>query len=141
MIMRMKRVLLGAVMMVAAVGLGQDTARPRLHVVMITEDQNGQTVDVRVGDAVVVSLVAAGGTGYEWTMEPVDLPMVAFGKPESVALKPGLAGGPEDWRFPVAVKMAGTVTLRFGFARGWLKGPPEKTFVVTLVAEAADGAS
>ena len=100
------------------------------HNVTITEDQNGQTVDVALNDDVVVTFVAAGGTGYAWQMEPSDM---ATAKAENVALKPGLPGGPLKTMFHVQVKRAGTVTLKFDFSRAWEKNtPPAKTFSVTL---------
>lgn len=104
---------------------GVDTAPHRVEIV---ESQNGQTVQVHTTDDVVVTFVAATGTGYQWQMEPADLATV---KKEDVPLKPGLPGGPVKIMFHVQVKQ--TVTLKFGFARAWEKGkPPAKTFSVTL---------
>ncbi len=100
------------------------------HLVTITEDQNGQTVDVLQSDDVVVTFVAPSGTGYQWQMDPTDL---ATAKLESVALKPGLPGGPVKTMFHVQVKQAGTATLVFKFFQAWMKDkPPAKTFSVTL---------
>jgi len=101
---------------------------PAVHSVTISEDQNGQTIDVHKGDDVVVTFVAAGGTGYAWTMEPSDL---ATAKEKDVPQKPGLPGGPVTIMFHVKAKK--TVTLKFDFARAWEKDkPPAKTFSVTL---------
>lgn len=106
---------------------GSVTSGPA-HSVTITEDQNGQTVDVQKSDDVVVTFVAASGTGYQWQMEPTEL---ATAKEEDVALKPGLPGGPLKTMFHVQVKQ--TVMLKFDFARAWEKDkPPAKTFSVTL---------
>jgi len=96
--------------------------------VEIVESQNGQTVDVHKTDDVVVTFVAAGGTGYAWQMESTEL---ATAKEEDVPLNPGLPGGPVKTMFHVKVKK--TVTLKFDFARAWEKNtPPAKTFSVTL---------
>jgi len=98
------------------------------HRVEILESQNGQTVSVHKTDDVVVTFVAAGGTGYQWTMEPSDF---AIAKEEDVPLKPGLPGGPVKMMFHV--KASQTVTLKFDFAQAWMKTtPPAKTFSVTL---------
>jgi predicted secreted protein len=98
------------------------------HTITITEDQNGQTVQVQKSDDVVVTFVAASGTGYQWTMEPSDF---ATAKEEDVPQQPGLPGGPVKIMFHVQVKQA--VTLKFDFARAWEKDkPPAKTFSVTL---------
>jgi predicted secreted protein len=98
------------------------------NTVSIAEDQNGQTVQVHNGDEVVVTFVAASGTGYQWTMEPTDF---ATAKEEDVPLNPGLPGGPVKTMFHVQAKQ--TVTLTFDFARSWEKNkPPAKTFSVTL---------
>ena len=96
--------------------------------VEIVESQNGQTVQIHKTDDVVVTFVAASGTGYQWTMEPTEL---ATAKEEDVTLKPGLPGGPVNIMFHMQVKQ--TVTLKFDFARAWEKDEqPAKTFSVTL---------
>ena len=101
---------------------------PAVHSVTITETQNGQTVVVHKGDDVVVTFVAASGTGYAWTMEPSDL---ATAKEKDVPQQPGLPGGPVKIMFHVKAKQ--TVTLKFDFARAWEKDKPSaKTFSVTL---------
>jgi predicted secreted protein len=113
---------------------GVDTVKAAdSHTVTIAESQNGQTVAVCRGDEVLVTFEEAGGTGYSWTMEPVVSKALVVGAEESVALHPGLAGGPMRQVFHLRMKRAGTVILHFGFARPWMKGsPPEKTFLVTL---------
>ena len=98
------------------------------NIVAITEDQNGQTIKVQKTDDVVVTFVAASGTGYQWAMEPNDF---ATTKEEDVTLKPGLPGGPVKMMFHVKAKQ--TVTLKFDFSRAWEKDKPAaKTFSVTL---------
>jgi predicted secreted protein len=111
-----------ALMFVAQLGTAPKTS------VTITEDQNGQTVDVQKSDDVVVTFVAAGGTGYAWQMEPTDL---ATAKEEDIAQQPGLPGGPMKVMFHVQAKQ--TITLKFDFFRAWEKDKlPAKTFSVTL---------
>jgi predicted secreted protein len=98
------------------------------HIVNVTEDENGQTIDIQKSDDVQVTFVAASGTGYQWQMEPND---AVTAKEEDVPLQPGLAGGPVKTVFHVQAKQ--TVTLKFDFLRVWEKDkPPAKTFSVTL---------
>ena len=46
----------------------------------LTEHDEGRTVDVRVGQAVVVSLPENATTGYRWTIGPVDRDLVEPGE-------------------------------------------------------------
>lgn len=85
-------------------------------------------MQVHSTDDVVVTFVAASGTGYAWQMEPTNL---ATAKEEDVPQQPGLPGGPVKTMFHIKLKK--TVTLKFDFLRAWEKDkPPAKTFSVTL---------
>ncbi len=104
---------------------------------VITEELNGQTVSVGVGNEVVVQLAAQMGTGYSWHLTTRDSPVVVSrGEPE-LKPRPGQAlGSAEDQLFHFMVQGAGNVTLHFDYAQPWEKSkPPAKSFEVTLQAK------
>jgi inhibitor of cysteine peptidase len=106
-------------------------------VTVVTGEQTGQQVSLRVGAVLEVRLEANHTTGYSWIAAPVANPVLmrqGATKYEEHASggKVGV-GGVEVWRFK-AVK-AGKQGLEFDYRRPWEKGaPPAKmvTFSVTV---------
>jgi predicted secreted protein len=104
--------------------------------VTIAQDQDGQTVAVRVGDEVALRLPAKPGTGYSWQLLPLDGAVaVADGKPEVEETPDQKLGGPATQVFRFKVAAAGRAQIRLTFGRSWEKGKPSaKSFSVTLQA-------
>jgi inhibitor of cysteine peptidase len=94
--------------------------------VTVTERDQGQTITVRVGQPVVVSLPENATTGYRWAVERV--------APESVEIREGESqygggavgtGGRAQWIF--VPKAPGTVSIALKRWRHW---EGDKSFVV-----------
>ena len=73
---------------------GVDASKAAPQSVVITEEQNGQTFNVRVGDEVVVTFVAAQGTGYSWQLETMIPGVATLGNVETVPIPPSMPGSP-----------------------------------------------
>jgi inhibitor of cysteine peptidase len=83
---------------------------------------NGHTIELKVGQALVLTLGSNPTTGYGWVFDDQSTQIVAReGKPTYTADMPGRglvgSGGVERWTFR-AVK-PGTETLRLDYRRPW----------------------
>ena len=115
---------------------GVDASKAAPQSVVITEEQNGQTFNVRVGDEVVVTFVAAQGTGYSWQLETMIPGVATLGNVETVPIPPSMPGSPAKQVFHLKIVAAGRVTLHFDYLRPWESAAsPAKTFTVKLRAE------
>ena len=92
--------------------------------VTATRAQNGQTVSLSAGNALIVELPGNPTTGYEWTVTHNDasllLPEEPGYDPDSSAIG---AGGTYTFRFQ-ALK-AGAALLRMAYRRAWEPAPLE----------------
>jgi hypothetical protein len=105
------------------------------HTVVINSSQNGQTVDVHVGDEVDVTFEGSG-TKAVWELEPLARGAVV-GKVRFELLRSGLPLGVVKTIFHVPVTKAGTVTLKFDWSEPSVDStPPSAEFRVTLRATA-----
>jgi inhibitor of cysteine peptidase len=104
--------------------------------VVITEDRKGQTVNVRVGDEVVIELPAQLGAGYSWQLQGQEAKVaVPQGEPELKSTPGQAPGATEQQLFRFKIQTAGSTTIQLQYARPWEKDlPPRKTFQVTLHA-------
>jgi inhibitor of cysteine peptidase len=105
--------------------------------VTISEQDNGKSVQVNVGQTVVVRLPSNPTTGYQWSAQgnPAPLALVKsdYATDPQVAGRAG-AGGMQTLQF--AAKSSGKVELTLGYSRPWEKDVPSaKTFKVTVVVK------
>ena len=105
--------------------------------VTLTERDSGKTVEVAVGQKLVVELSSNPTTGYQWNVlgDPVPLKFVKsdYATDPQAAGRMG-AGGTQTLRF--AAKSSGKVELKLEYIRPWEKDvPPEKTFSATIVVK------
>jgi predicted secreted protein len=113
---------------------------PQDVVVRISAEQNGQTVQVRVGERFAVALVGVPTAGYAWS--PVEVPafLTASGETSGptigAQLQPGFAGGRHWEVLMFTATTPGSGALRLEQRRPWeTNEPPAETFAVTIEAE------
>lgn len=104
---------------------------------VITGNRNGQTVNVRVGDEVVIQLPAQMGTGYSWQLRAREAKIaVPQGEPELKSTPGQAPGAAEQQLFRFKIQAPGSTTVQLQYVRPWEKNqPPRKTFQVTLHAQ------
>lgn len=104
---------------------------------VITGNRNGQTVNVRVGDEVVIQLPAQMGTGYSWQLRARDAKIaVPQGEPELKSTPGQAPGAAEQQLFRFKIQAPGSTTVQLQYVHPWEKNqPPQKTFQVTLHAQ------
>jgi inhibitor of cysteine peptidase len=89
-----------------------------LERILLTEQNQGQTVDVRVGQQVVLSLPENATTGYRWAIDHLEANLVEAGEP--TAQYPSTAigsGGRVEWVF--LVKAPGSTEIALKQWRPW----------------------
>lgn len=132
-------ILVAVVLVLTTTGLAQsggvDMTKTAPQSVAITEEQNGQTFKVRVGDEAVVTLAAAPGLGNFWQLAPLNSPVAVLAGTERAAIPPAMPGGSVNHLFHLQIKSAGTVALHFNLLSVRMPGTKLSTFVVTLQAE------
>jgi inhibitor of cysteine peptidase len=125
-------VLLGAVCVLAPPPVPAEKATGEKPVV-VTEKEDGKTVQVPVGGNLLVRLASNPSTGYQWEGGELQITCLeAVGRPSYEG--PGIdmpgAGGTQVFTY-VAVK-PGTARLSFHYARPWEKKAPAKAFAVNV---------
>jgi inhibitor of cysteine peptidase len=101
----------------------------------ITEDDNGKTIQVALGQSFTIRLGSNPTSGYRWTLPSVDR---TLGYPkESYKASGEQKGSGGEQRFTWSTKsplnLEGTYTISLIYQRPWAEtAPPEKRFSVTV---------
>ena len=103
--------------------------------ITVSEQDSGKTIELAVGQKILVQLPSNPTTGYQWSVLGKPAPLV-FVKSDYAANPQAAgrmgAGGTQILRF--AAKSEGKVELKLGYARPSEKDmAPAKTFAVTVV--------
>lgn len=120
--------------------LATDPVSAETGEVILGAEENGDTVEVDVGQALVITLESNPSTGYRWEIVESDEAMlqqvgeVEFEVSDSRDPPPPGAGGTETFRFEV--KDVGEMALELVYHRPWEEGvEPVETFSVTVIAD------
>ena len=107
--------------------------------VMLDEKSDGSSVELSLGNNLIISLASNPSTGYAWgvlEMDPTILEKIGgneFAPPEGTEIAPG-SGGREQLTFNAISK--GTTTLKLGYKRPWEdQAQPEKLFSVEITVK------
>jgi len=129
------RPLCQAVLLIAVALGGCDPTPPQPPpAITLTAVQNGERIDTRVGQSVIVRLPANRGTGYGWDVAPNSTPDLALSSRAYVDADDGGAGVGGADLFVFTVRMRGQGNLVLVYRRAWRKREPAvRRFVVTVV--------
>lgn len=125
----MKRIFLSAVFIVSLMILTACSSAA----VKLDEQGNGQSVELKAGQKLTVSLAGNPTTGYSWEVSEIDPAVVELvGEPDYKTDSKMLgSGGVYTFTFKAAA--AGTTNLKLIYHRSWEEGvDPEKVYEVTL---------
>lgn len=101
--------------------------------VVVTEKDDGKTVQVPVGGNLVVRLASNPSTGYQWEGgESQATCLDAVGKPSYEGPGIDLPGADDTQVFTYVAVKSGTARLSFHYARPWEKRAPAKAFAVNV---------
>jgi predicted secreted protein len=89
------------------------------NLVILTKQDQGKEIEVKVGDVIQIELEAMGTAGYQWFVEGLDQEMLKLISEETKALHPGRLGAPVlmVWKFEVIKE--GTTEIRMDHYRTW----------------------
>ena len=103
----------------------------------VTAQDSRKTIEVSIGQKLIVQLPSNPTTGYRWSVvgspAPLEFVKSDYTTDPQAASRPG-AGGTQTLQF--TAKSAGKAELKLGYTRTWEKDvPPVKTFSVTIVVK------
>jgi inhibitor of cysteine peptidase len=98
----------------------------------LTDADNGRSVDVHVGDALLLRLPENATTGYRWSFDGLDTAMVSANDGEHARSSEAVgSGGETTWT--LSPKVAGTTKISLKLWREWEGDSSiKKRFAVTL---------
>jgi predicted secreted protein len=105
----------------------------------VLELESSREVHVPMGDVFKVELVAASGTGHEWTCKvPPEAPLLLSSAPQRTPIDRGVMGGRVRWTFSFIPQRPGTCDLAFELVRPWEKGmSPAKSATLKVIVDPA----
>lgn len=99
----------------------------------LTDNDNGKTVDVQVGDTITVCIAENPTTGYCWDNEQLDNPLLELQSSDYKSTSEGLMGGGGERSFTFRVVQAGKTEIKLKLWRVWLGDKSiAKRYSVTL---------
>lgn len=118
-----------AVWLAAATAVSAQSSAP--SPLIVTENDDGKSLQLKVGHELVIQLPSEPTTGYRWVL-PWDLGPLIGGRQKQGADGGNTrgAGGTETFKF--YAKDTGTVTLTLDYKVPWQNDPPARTFAVTV---------
>jgi inhibitor of cysteine peptidase len=87
--------------------------------VVLSKQDSGKRIDMKIGEVVQVELEAMGTAGYQWFVESLDQEILRLVSEETKVLHPGRLGAPVlmIWQFEVIKE--GTTEIRMNHYRSW----------------------
>jgi predicted secreted protein len=87
--------------------------------VVLSKQDSGKQIDVKIGEVVQVELEAMGTAGYQWFVESLDQDILRLVSEETKILHPGRLGAPMlmVWRFEMIKE--GTTEIKMNHYRSW----------------------
>jgi len=87
--------------------------------VVLSKQDSGKRIDVKIGEVLQVELEAMGTAGYQWFVGSLDQEILRLVSEETKVLHPGRLGAPVlmVWKFEVIKE--GTTEIRMNHYRSW----------------------
>jgi predicted secreted protein len=87
--------------------------------VVLSKQDSGKQIDVKIGEVIQVELEAMGTAGYQWFVESLDQDILRLVSEETKILHPGRLGAPMlmVWRFEMIKE--GTTEIKMNHYRSW----------------------
>jgi inhibitor of cysteine peptidase len=87
--------------------------------VTISEAQTGSSVEVQVGDRVIITLEETPTSGFRWELDALDEAILEFESSDFVPADPSLLGGGGARQVSLRVKQAGSAHIALKLWRAW----------------------
>ncbi len=104
--------------------------------VKVDESMNGQTITVKNGETIMVSLTGNPTTGFNWSAADLDTTILAQQGDAAFKADSNLIGAGGMVTLTFKAVGTGTTTLTLNYLRSWETAvAPQKVFSVTVVVE------
>jgi predicted secreted protein len=105
--------------------------------IVLTDQDNGEVINLAAGQLLVVSLRANDSTGYGWDVAELDARVLQQVGEEYIQdrAEPGMTGVPGWQILRFSALRAGQTPLRLAYRRPWEEVPPLETFSIQVEAE------
>lgn len=115
-------------------GTVTSSTAPAPAVVALSESANNSTVELNVGDSLIIELAGNPSTGYQWQETEGDPALLEqVGDPEFVADDPAAMGSPGRVTLRFRAVGSGRAHLQLAYQRPFEPGvPPEQSFGVEV---------
>jgi inhibitor of cysteine peptidase len=124
-------------MAAALLALAPAQAQGPTRAVVVTELQNGTTVELSRGQRLVVRLATRSGTGFSWAPVAPANGVLRLAKSET-RRGPSMPGAPAAQIFTFVPVGPGTADVEFNYRRPWLKDqPPARSYKLRVVVRDA----
>ncbi len=124
-------------MVAALLALAPAQAQGPTRAVVVTELQNGTTVELSRGQRLVVRLATRSGTGFSWAPVAPTNGVLRLAKSET-RRGPSMPGAPAAQIFTFVPVGPGTADVEFNYRRPWLKDqPPARSYKLRAVVRDA----
>jgi predicted secreted protein len=89
------------------------------HTIILTKQDSGKEIEVRVGDFIQIELQGMGGAGYKWHLQDPGSDCVRFVSEETKVPSQGRVGGPALGIWTFEVMKEGSAEIRMDHYRPW----------------------
>jgi predicted secreted protein len=114
-------------------GRGSLPCRAQDEVLILTEQDNGRTLEVHVQQSIAVQLRGNPSTGYAWSFSASDQSVSTTGSSTYTSDPGGGVGGGGTFSFPFRAVGSGETTLSFRYEQPWNPASLAQTFKVAFV--------
>lgn len=99
---------------------------------VVTEADDGGTIELEVGDEFELALPANPSTGFTWVFGPFDANVIEQIDGETYEAESDALGAPGTLTYRFAARAEGTVVLTLTYEREFEDVEPEDTFTLTV---------
>jgi predicted secreted protein len=122
---------------VAMLAVAPALAQGPTRAVIVTERQNGTTVELSLGQRLVVRLATRAGTGFSWAPVAPSSGVLRLAKSET-RRGPSIPGAAAAQIFTFVPVGPGSANVEFSYRRPWLKDrPPARSYKLRVVVRDA----
>lgn len=101
----------------------------------LIEFDTGRTIEMKVGNTILVELPGNPSTGYSWEVISIDKSVIQKTGDVKFMTNSNVIGSPGKVALRFKVVGAGKATLKLGYMRVWEKSvAPVRTFLVDVIA-------
>jgi predicted secreted protein len=100
-------------------GMGTNKDGVQKKMITITQENNGQEIEVKSGDLFRIELVEMGSAGYNWYIDGLNTEVVELVSKETKVISEDRVGGPVMAIWLLKAKKAGKIEIKMDHYRIW----------------------